>query len=128
VRHRAKPRANGEPQPDRHIATRLFADELAEVDRRAASAGLSRFAFLRAALLANGDTCAVLRATIAERDERIARLEEEAKERQRCLTIRLAGLESQLESARLQYARDVAGWERSDVAERRRQAQSLFYG
>jgi len=76
VRHRAQPRAQGEPQPDRHVATRLFADELAEVDRRADSAGLSRSAFQRAVLLADGGVCGVLRATIAERDERIAILED----------------------------------------------------
>jgi len=72
MRHRAQPRAQGEPQPDRHVATRLFADELAEVDRRADSAGLSRSAFQRAVLLADGGVCAVLRETIAERDERVA--------------------------------------------------------
>src|SRR6516162_2383828 len=128
MRHRLKPRAHGEPQPDRHVAMRLFDYELAEVDRRAASAGLSRSAFLRAVLQADGDACAVLRGTIAERDELIARLENEAEDRDRCFGLRVAGLESQLEGARLRYARDVAGWERSEVVERRRQTHSLLYG
>jgi hypothetical protein len=106
------------------VATRLFADELAEVDRRADSAGLSRSAFQRAVLLADGDVCAVLRATIVEREDRIAILEEQA----RCFSFRIAGLESELDRARLRYARDVEGWLPSMEFERRERERWLTYG
>lgn len=128
MRHRAQPRAQGEPQPDRHVATRLFADELAEVDRRADSAGLSRSAFQRAVLLADGGVCAALRATIAERDERIAILEDHLAEQARCFSLRIGGLESELERARVRYARDVAGWLPSMEFERRERERWLTYG
>lgn len=72
--------------------------------------------------------CAVLQATIAERDERIVSLEEELAERDRCFGLQIAALESQLEQARLRCAREVDGWERSDVVERRRQVHALTYG
>jgi hypothetical protein len=97
------------------------------VDRRAEAVRLSRAAYLRELLLAGADACAVLRSALADRDELIARLEEEARKAERCFGLRLAGLEAELERARLASAR-ASGWERSDVAERRRQAHSLFYG
>jgi hypothetical protein len=105
----------------------MFPNEQAEVDRRAASAGMSRAAYVRKVLLADGDACAVLRATVAEREEWIERIEQDARERERCLGARIASLEFELERARLQAAR-AGGWERSDVFERRRQAQEHFYG
>ena len=127
-RHRVKPRPRGEPQPERQSTTWLTGAERAEVDRRAATAGLSRSAFQRAVLLADGGVCAVLQATIAEREERIASLEEQLAERDRCFGLQIAALESQLEKDRLRCAREVDGWELSDVVERRWQAHELTYG
>ena len=127
-RHRVKPRPRGEPQPNRQVTAWVLPEEQADVDRAAASAGLSRAAFVRTVLLADGGVADVLRAVIAERDERIASLEEQLAERDRCFGLQVAALESQLERARLRCAREVDGWELSDVVERRWQAHALTYG
>jgi hypothetical protein len=127
-RARANPRPSGEPQPDLFVATRLFVDELAEVDRRAVSAGLSRAAYLRAVLLADGDATAALRAALAERDAWVSRVEEEGREREKALAARIASLEAQLERAQVRLVREVEGWQPSLEVERRRQVHSLFYG
>jgi hypothetical protein len=103
----------------------MFESEQAEVDRRAASAGMSRSAWARAVLLADADACAVLRDAVAERDAWIGRIEQDAAEREGRLAARIASLEVELERARLQAAR-AAGWQRSDVLDRRRQEQELY--
>jgi hypothetical protein len=79
-------------------------------------------------LLADGGVCAVLRATIAERDERIAILEDQLAEQTRCFSLRLGGLERELDRARVRYARDVEGWLPSMEFERRERERWLTYG
>jgi hypothetical protein len=112
------------------VGTRLTDAELERVDDRAADAGMSRAAWIRAVLLA-GDADAVLGATLAERDAdhaiQIARIEGDARDRERALVERIATLEFRLERARLERAR-ADGWLPSDLAERRRLEREMFYG
>jgi hypothetical protein len=116
-------RPHSEPKPDKLVGTRLFDDEIAELDRRAGAVGLSRAAFLRAAILADANACAVLRATITD------------LEAQRTyLTGRVAELEAQLAATNERHAREVAGlrgWRDggiSSVAERQEIADWHAYG
>jgi hypothetical protein len=123
TRNYTKPRARGEPQPDRHVATRLFEAELGEVDRSAGAVGLSRSAFLRAVLLADADVCAVLRATIADLEGQLA-----------ASTARSASLAAQLTALHERHAREVAGLygllDRNSAyeAELRRQEKAMWSG
>jgi hypothetical protein len=49
-------------------------------------------------------------------------------EQARCFSLRIGGLESELERARVRYARDVAGWLPSMEFERRERERWLTYG
>jgi hypothetical protein len=114
-----KRRAQGEPRASKSVTAHLTSDELAEVDRRADAAGLSRSALLREALLAGADACNVLRATIADLEARVAHYGGQ-----------IAILETQLAATRERHAREAAGWRGLSLyeLEQRRQEQWLLYG